>query len=175
MERLVRLHDDTDLLEDESVCVLFTEMQQCEQMHNGCERRCPLQVCHQIKTAKCCKPGWVFASFPPSNCDCLKWIHLKFASEYQSERSKPQSNKGWGLKIDSFFFFYTTPPSQFNFTLLSCAFIWRLHNAVLRRVSLCQAVQGCKGSSSRGMKWAQTSASKWFLSLGQTPPPPPFP
>lgn len=58
------------------------------------------------------KPGWVFSSFPPSNCDCLKWIHLKFASEYQSERSKPQSNKGWGLKIDSFFFFffYTTPP-----------------------------------------------------------------
>lgn len=78
-----------------------------------------------------------------------------------------------------FFFFFTPPhppPPQFNFTLLSCAFIWRLHNAVLRRVSLCQAVQGCKGSSSRGMKWAQTSASKWFLSLGQPPPtPPPFP
>lgn len=75
------------------------------------------------------------------------------------------------MKID--FFHTTPPPSQFNFTLLSCAFIWRLHNAVLRRVPLCQAVRGCKGSSSRGMKWAQTSASKWFLSLGQTPTSPP--
>lgn len=62
-ERLVRLHDDTDLFKDENVCVLFTKMQQCEQMHNGCERRCHLQVCHQIKTAKCCKLGGGFQFF----------------------------------------------------------------------------------------------------------------
>lgn len=66
-ERLVRLHDDTDLFKDENVCVLFTKMQQCEQMHNGCERRCHLQVCHQMKTAKCCKLGGCFQFF------AIKW------------------------------------------------------------------------------------------------------
>lgn len=105
-----------------------------------------------------------------SNSDCLQSIHFQFEPEYHSERRKAQSNERQWLGIASLFFFI--PPSQSDFNLLSCIFILRLRNAVWRRVSLCQGPRGRKGSSSRGMKWAQTNASKWFLSLGQTPPRP---
>lgn len=98
-------------------------------------------------------------------------MNLWYDFEYEAAEWKIQIHWGWGLGIKAVYFLFISFPT------IWCIFIQILHNVMLHPVAVivgwgCWAWWGRKGSSGLGKKWAQTSASKWFLSLGQTPPHP---
>lgn len=142
-EPLVRLHH---LCTDENVCGWF----------NGCERSCHLQVVQNAVNFNFC-----FFKCCHSKVSVSSFIWKGWTARMRGEKSRAAKGQRRGNWLNSF------PASQSHFVLrLFGDYIMQR----LRGASLCRAARGCKGGSSRGMKWAQTSASKWFLTRGQTRP-----
>lgn len=113
----------------------MTEMCPCEQMHNGCEKTLssPGVSSHQTTPQNpviffnACIQKWTFPVFIWNQAPLPEW------EEKNLERQRTATG--------NWLFFYSPPPNL----ILRCVFIWWLHNALLRGVSLRVAVRVCKG------------------------------